>query len=120
MEAMNINNIGGNNSNFRLRGEPVKLATKVLVGCKPDGDGWEEVWDESIDFERYRPQIRFRGSRKQKAARMIVPFNTVKVVPKLEVGAPPVVVARLEGKSEAEVRIMELEWKIKQLMGLAQ
>ncbi len=116
MQPMNINNIGGNESNYRLRGEPVKLAARVLVGCRPDGDGWEEVWDETSIVERYRTMVKSRGSRKQRAAHAMIPRASVTIVKRLDVAMPEVVFARLEGKSDTEVRIAELEAKIRALL----
>lgn len=118
MNTLNFNYIGGDNSNVGLRGTPVKLTAKQLVGCRPDGDGWEEVWDETFDLEKHRTRIKMRGSRKQKAARMMVPRATVTIVPKLEVQDPTVVQAVLMEKSPDEIRILQLEAEIRKLMGL--
>lgn len=117
MEPMNINWIGGNTANFKLRGTPVRLSSKMSVGVRPDGDGYEQVWEEVDLFEKSKTQMRLRGTRKQKAARAMIPLATVK---KVEIGEPapkPVVMARLTG-DERDVKIAELEAKIKALLGV--
>jgi len=116
--AMNINQIGGLTSNYRLRGEPVKLNAKEFRGFyKPDGDGYEEVWHETSSAEKLRDKMRLRGSRKQLAARQMVPRSSVTIVKTGEPVAPKVAIAKLEGKSEQDVRIIELEEKIRTLIG---
>ena len=117
MEAININYID-RQANYRLRGERVRLFAKSLVGVRPDGDGWEEVWDESWGTERSRSIPKLRGSRKQRAARCLVPVESIRIVAKCEAAPRPIVEARLAGKSEEEMRIAELEAKIAELMGL--
>ncbi len=103
---------------YRLRGEPVKLRFREMVGARPDGDGWEEVWDESFGTECYRSKVRLNEGRKQRAARHVRPMETVKLVPKVEVQPEEVTRAILAEKSDDEVRILQLEAKIKALLGL--
>jgi hypothetical protein len=117
MEAMNINYVD-RQANYRLRGAAVKLFAKTLVGCRPSGDGWEEVWDESWGTSYSKSIPKFRGSRKQRAARAMVPVESIKVVAKREAAPACVVEARLANKTAEEVRVAELEAKIRELMGL--
>jgi hypothetical protein len=121
VEAVNINHIvrGGTVANYTLRGEPIKLNGKEFRGYfKPDGDGYEEVWEEVDLAVKSKTGMRLRGSRKQKAARAAVPFSTIKIVKPLEPVAPRVAIAVFEGKSTQEVRIIELEEKIKAVLGI--
>jgi len=108
-----------NVANYSLRKSTVKLLAKTLVGVRPDGDGWEEVWEESSEDERYRSQQRLRGSRKQKAARQAIPLATVKIV---RPDGPPVdrgvAMALLADKSDDEVKVAKLEAEIRRLLGL--
>lgn len=107
-----------NESNFRLRNTSGQLMSRVLVGYKPCGDGYERVWDESTDKSRYRPSVRLKPGRKQIAARRVVPVNTVKLNEIVGPRPKPVVDAILEGKSEEDVKIAALEAEIRRLMGL--
>lgn len=119
MEMININNYkrGDVVSNYRLRGEPVKLAAKEFNGFYiPDGDGYVEAWKETSATEKLRDKMRLRGSRKQRAARQAVPLSSVTIVKPGGTVSPRVAIAMLEGKSQQDVRIIELEEKIKQLM----
>lgn len=116
-ETMNINHVGGE-SNYRLRGEPVKLFAKEFIGFRPDGDGWEDVWKETNSAEHYATQMKLKGSRRQRAARQMIPLSTVTIV-NLRTPAPPTMVrAILDEKSPDEIRIAELEAKVKELLGL--
>ena len=117
-ETMNFNQIGGNTSNYRLRKEPVKLMSRRLVGCRPDGDGYEEVWDEEFDYERHRTKVKPGLPRKQQAARRAIPLSTVTIVKKLEVQPRSVVMAVLNERTPEEQKIYELETEIRNLMGL--
>lgn len=117
-ETMNFNYVGGNTANYRLRKEPVKLASRRLVGCVPDGDGWEEVWDEAFDYERHRTKVKPGLPRKQQAARRAIPLSTVTIVKKLEVQPRTLVMAELNNRTPQEQEIYELETQIRGLMGL--
>jgi hypothetical protein len=127
-QALNIN-YAKRQPCYRLRHEPVKLLCRALAGYRPDGDGYEEVWDETFGSERCRPQMRTMEEHKQRAARAVIPAATVHIVP-LNSGAVratgivdppvpvPVAMALLNGASEDELKIAELEAKIRELMGL--
>lgn len=117
MEAMNINYVD-RQANYRLRGAPVKLFAKTLQGVRPDGDGWEEVWDESWGTERCQSIPKLRGSRKQRAAKCLIPRESIRIVPKVVAAPLCVVEARLANKTAEEVRVAELEAKVRELMGL--
>jgi hypothetical protein len=117
VEAININYVD-RQANYRLRGAPVKLFAKTLQGVRPDGDGWEEVWDESWGTNYSKNIPKLRGSRKQRAARCLVPVESIRIVAKCEAAPACVVEARLANKTAEEVRVAELEAKIRELMGL--
>jgi len=88
---MNFNVIEKNDSkdsNYRLLGKPVKLLTRVHYPyVVPDGDGYAPAGGVSPDFvERETEEVskslmRVRAVRKQKAAKMSVPRESIKVVP---------------------------------------
>ena len=118
MKPMNINREGGDRSNYRLRGEPVKLFAKTLVGARPDGDGWEQVWDETWGTNYDKARVKPGVPRKQAAARQAIPLSTVTLVNTRTPAPPAVALATLAGKSPDEVKIAELEAKIRELMGL--
>lgn len=117
-ETMNINYVGGNTANYRLRSEPVQLTCKTYLGHRPDGDGWEELWDVTVGTERSRTHVKPGLPRKQAAARAKVPINTIKVVPRLEAAPKDVVMARLAEASPREMEIAKLQAEIKRLLGL--
>jgi hypothetical protein len=118
MKPMNINREGGNQSSYRLRGEPVKLFAKTLVGARPDGDGWEQVWDETWGTNYDKVRVKPGVPRKQAAARQAIPLSTVKLVNMRTPAPPAVVLAKLENRTADEIKIAELEAKIRELMGL--
>lgn len=117
MEPININYVE-KQSNYRLRNEPVRLVSKALVGVVPDGDGWRQVWDETVGSERYRSAVRLREGRKQRAAREVRPINLITLTPKLEARPKPFVMAVLENKTEQEIEIARLKSEIAKYMGL--
>jgi hypothetical protein len=119
MDAININYVD-RQANYRLRGAPVKLFAKTLQGVRPDGDGWEEVWDESWGTNYSKSVPKMKGSRKQAAARCLIPRESIRIVAKREAAPLCVVEARLANKTAEEVRIAELEAKVSELMGLLQ
>lgn len=105
-------------SNFALRGATVKLLAKKLVGAVPDGDGWEEVWDDSVTEERYRAKVRLNPGRKQRAAKCARP-EVIIVKDVVRHPAPvSVAMAILNDASPEDLEIVRLEAEIKRLMGL--
>lgn len=78
--AVQITHIGRSQANARLKWQAVPLAAKVLVGYVPDGDGWEQIWEESEDFVKSPVQMKLGKARKQRAAKIAVPINSIKVI----------------------------------------
>jgi hypothetical protein len=117
MEAININNVGGNRSNYRFRGEPVQLMVRTAV---LDENKEIKGFVECTVDEVYRTQVRVCVSRKQKAAREAVPRAHVVVVKEKPVVVPEVALARLEGRSERDVAVAALEAKVKELLGIVE
>jgi hypothetical protein len=117
----------GEESNYRLRGEPVKMVVKVTpVFDAPGTDAWETdggapaplPYEEEIR-ERYRTPVRSRVGRKQRAAKLARPIESITVVPLAKKPAPMEVVAvRMEGGTTEEEQIAALESRIKVLLGL--
>lgn len=130
MDAMNFNVIERGEvreSNYRLLNEPVKLMTLITPVLEAPGfDRWEDDGGlpaplpyEVTTEELFRKEVRIKLGHRQRAARMAVPRESIRVV---SMGAPApveVVMARYEGRSEEEVKIAELEAKIKALLGIA-
>jgi len=111
--AVNIAHHGGLTSNYKLRGEPVKLHNVAYRWYVPDGDGWAPALLSEEDVsERHRSAMRLRGSRKQRAARAAVPLSSVTIVTENKPVAPGVAKAIYEGKSEVDIRVAELEAQI--------
>ena len=118
MEPININRFGGDTSSYRLRHEPVKLACRELVGYRPDGDGYEKVWDEYEEKERYKTKVKPGMPRKQKAALKAIPRATVTIVQPKVVQPKEVVEVVLAGGSEQDIKIARLEARMKELLGI--
>jgi hypothetical protein len=116
IETVNIAHHGGLTSNYGLRGTAVKLVAREFKGVKPDGDGYEDVWQETDTQHLEKEKMRLRGSRKQKAARAFVPRSSVTIVEHREPAAQAVVQARLDGKSADVIKILELEDQIRKMM----
>jgi hypothetical protein len=116
---MNIRTIG-NNSNYRLLGKKVSLDCRVLKGYRPDGDGYEPVWDEYTESEKSKQLMRVRGARKQRAAKAVSPKVSIVDVKPLNPVPYEVGVAIYEGKTEDEIKIAQLEAQIRKLMGVYQ
>lgn len=117
-ETVNINQIGANTSNYRLRGEPAQLTCRTFQGFRPDGDGWADEWEVTIGTERHRTHVKPGLPRKQAAARAKIPINTIKIVPRLEAAPKDVVMARLADATPQELKIAALQAEIKKLLGL--
>jgi hypothetical protein len=119
VETLHIANHGGFTSNYDLRGKALKFSSREFKGfVKPDGDGYEEVWDDVDIFRKYKEKMRLRGSRKQRAAQRSIPKESIKIVKEVTISPIEVIDARLEGKSDDDVKIIELECQIRELLGL--
>jgi len=130
MEPVNINTILDGepvHSNYRLRKAPIGLrCVTTLVG------GWDEMrWEddggspapppfEQVAQERHRSSVRQHPGRKQIAARMNVPRESIKVVPVLNPVPRKVAIATYEGIDPQEVEIRELKAKIERMIGQLQ
>lgn len=76
-------------SNYRLRGEPVKLMARIIPVLEADGtDRWEGEGGacapepyEVEDLWRYRSAIRRSRARGQRAAKWHIPKNSITIVP---------------------------------------
>ena len=130
MEALNFNEFARGEvrrANYRLLKEPVHLrATHVPVLDGPGTDAWEDDGGAAapppveVDVaERHRTAVRTNPGRHQRAARLAVPRESIRVVPLVALAPAEVVEARLAGKSEREVKIAELETRIRALLGVA-
>lgn len=107
-------------SNYRLLSEPVKLKARTgLHYVVPSGDGYEpsDPVEVEVDY-RKRTYMNLRGSRKQRAARAMVPRESIKIVKIGEPVAPPVAMAILAGKSAEEIKVVSLETEIQRLWGI--
>jgi hypothetical protein len=111
-------------SNYALRDRPLNLKTVVIPLCHQDGtDAWEDDGGfiqmpyEVDSAKKFHQDIGITHlGRKQRAARLNVPRESIKVVQQGKPAPLPVVRARYEGKTEQEVRIVELECRIRELM----
>ena len=124
MEAINIRHVGGE-SNYRLLTEPVKLTIRTEHVPTKDELRWEDDGGPAVDLtseetveEYHKRMMRVRGARKQRAARMYRPVESMKIV---KIGKPaPVEVAevRIAGGSEQDEKVAGLEAKIRELLGI--
>jgi hypothetical protein len=117
-ETVSITRHGSETSCYRLRHEPVRLFARTYLGAVPDGDSWAPEYEESFGTEKVSTRVKPGMPRKQAAARIAVPVNTVKVVPVLKPVDPKVALAQLGAKTEEQARIEALEARIKELLGL--
>lgn len=112
--------------NYRLRQEPVESTIKVVpVLDAPGTEEWENEggacapppYEISLR-ERYKTEVRVRGPRKQQAARMFVPKESIRIVKTAEPVDHKVAIARLEDKTVEQVEVDELKRKIEQMAEL--
>ncbi len=109
---------GDVNAKVSLRTEPVKLTARVV---KYAADGTIEEIQETTTEEVHKMRMRLRGARKQKAAKMYRPINSMVVVVEKTVRPAEAVIAQVMGAPAEDVKIIELKAKIAQLkkeMGL--
>ena len=113
-------------SNYRLGSEPVKLTAKIIqVFDAPGVDTWEgeggacmpAPFEEEIEV-RNKSKMNLRGSRKQRAAKQFIPRESIKVVEIKTVVPKQVAMAIVQGKSDHEIKVAELEAKIQTLLGI--
>ncbi len=116
-EALNIERhlrAEEHNSNHKLRQAAIKLNAKMLRGCRPDGDGWEEVWEETTTEEIHKSRAKVKLSRKQIAARKLIQVESRKEIKKVAM-SKRLTEMRLAGvnttKEELVQEIRDL-WKI--------
>lgn len=129
MEAMNIRQYSRGNdheSNYRLLEEPLKLKVRIIPVLDADGtDSWETDGGalapamapfESTTEQVNRSRMTVKGARKQRAARMCVSKESIKIVHQSGPRSP----GELEPELGAAVQVAQLEAKIKALLGLVQ
>ena len=126
METMNIRrHRRGDESgcNYSLRDKKLDLkAVHVPVLAQDGTDRFEDDGGavppivELTEQEKYRTDVRIHPPRKQRAAKAYIPKETIKVV---HMGKPVVrekAIAIFEGKSPDEVKLAELEGRVRELM----
>ena len=128
MNAMNISKHkrgDDRESNYRLLNEPVKLTTKTVHVMDDDECRWEDDGGPSVELtleetteEHVKRMMRVRGARKQSAARMVRPRESVKIICMNQPAIPEVVGVRLAGGSVDDERVTSLEARIKVLLDL--
>lgn len=114
-KTYNFRYVGHEESNPRLRGSKVVCAAKVT---KFDADGKILEIQETTTEEINRERLRVRGVKRQRAAKAFVPINTITLVPEKKVVPVEVAEAIMDGASDVEIKIAELEAKVKRLLGL--
>lgn len=113
-------------SNYRLRSEPVNLHCKAMVGYRPDGDGWEQVWVETDAQQVLKDKMRVRGARKQRAAKANIKIASRTVEPVIVVNKPAMVKAILANEfvqskvTRQDDTISKLKKEIADLIALMQ
>ena len=128
MQAMNVRTLqrgDDRGSCYRLLREPVKLTTKTVHVMDDDECRWEDDGGPSVELvleetteEHVKRMMRVRGARKQSAARMVRPRESVKIICMNQPAIPEVVGVRLAGGSVDDERVTSLEARIKSLLNL--
>lgn len=126
MDALNINKYSRGDdreSNYRLLNEPVQLKVRMEHVPSTEECAWEDdggptvsLVTEMIVEQAIKAQMRVRGARKQRAARAMRPVESIKVVRINEPAPAEVVGVRLNGGSQQDEKVAELEAKIRQLL----
>ena len=124
--ALNINKYSRGDdreSNYRLLNEPVQLKVRMEHVPSTEECAWEDdggptvsLVTEMIVEQAIKAQMRVRGARKQRAARAMRPVESIKVVRINEPAPAEVVGVRLNGGSQQDEKVAELEAKIRQLL----
>jgi hypothetical protein len=115
MNPINISRHNGFTSNYKLRGARIRLSAK-LTKLNNDGSVAEVV--ETTNEELHRQRIASRPPRKQTAARMARPVETVKVVKISQPVDCGAAIAAYEGRTGADAEVRRLELRIEELMGV--
>jgi len=126
MDAMNINKYSRGDdreSNYRLLNEPVQLKVRMEHVPSIEECAWEDDGGPTVSLvtemtveQAIKAQMRVRGARKQRAARAMRPVESIKVVRINEPAPAEVVGVRLNGGSQQDEKVAELEAKIRQLL----
>jgi hypothetical protein len=110
-------------SNYALRDSKLNLkATHTPVYEAPGSDRFDDDGGyiprpiELTDAEKYRSSVRIRPAKKQRAAKCLVPKESIKVVSMSKPVPRPVAIAIFEDKTEQEVEIARLEARVRELM----
>lgn len=115
-------------SNYRLLDEPTKLVCRTYEPWMvPDGDGWDYAGgccatpvETTTEEANQKREVVMRLGRKQRAAKLVRPIETIKVVPVLEPAVREVVEVRLAGGSAQDEEVALLTHKIKELVGVVE
>jgi len=128
MQATNIRTLqrgDDRGSCYRLLSEPVSLKIRTAHLMDVDECRWEDDGGPSVELaheetteEHSKRMIKVRGARKQGAARMVRPRESVKVINMSKPAIPEVVDVRLAGGSADDERVASLQARIKSLLGL--
>ena len=126
MDALNINKYSRGDdrgSNYRLLNEPVQLKVRMEHVPSTEECAWEDDGGPTVSLvtemtveQAIKAQMRVRGARKQRAARAMRPVESIKVVRINEPAPAEVVGVRLNGGSQQDEKVAELEAKIRQLL----
>ena len=126
MDALNINKYSRGDdreSNYRLLNEPVQLKVRMEHVQSTEECAWEDDGGPTVSLitemtveQAIKAQMRVRGARKQRAARAMRPVESIKVVRINEPAPAEVVGVRLNGGSQQDEKVAELEAKIRQLL----
>jgi len=110
---------------YRLLSEPVSLKIRTAHLMDVDECRWEDDGGLSVELtreetteEHSKRMMRVRGARKQGAARMVRPRESVKIINMSKPAAPEVVGVRLAGGSADDERVASLQARIKVLLNL--
>lgn len=113
-ETVNIN-YEPKQSAYRLRRAPTQLTAKVT---KFDGDGKVAEIQEVVVEERHRTLAKLRGSRKQRAAHAMIPTASIHKVSDSVPVKREVAIAIYEGGNEEDIKVAELEARIRELRAM--
>ena len=113
-------------SNYRLLDERTKFTVKIITILDAPGvDVWEgeggycppALYEEEVMFKS-KTLMNVRGARKQRAAKQYIPKELIKVVSMAQPIGKTVAMAIVTGQSDENIKIAELEARIKALLGI--